>query len=172
AEPGGPVSPTKFHNSVHNTATGYLSIATGNHHSATALAGGPAAVEVALLEALAGLLEGHTGAGGSRDTLLVFAEERLPAPFERADGDPTFAVALHLSTIGDGLELELVPVEDDAAHESWAGPRERLGSTVDALLPLLRAAADFAGGRRDAQSFALVAPGERGSWRATIRERS
>lgn len=92
AEPGGLVSPTKFHNSVHNTATGYMSIASGNHREATAIAGGPHNLDIGLLEALAGLAE----AGG--DVVLIFAEELLPAPFERSEADPTFAVALHLSS--------------------------------------------------------------------------
>lgn len=89
-EPGGPISPTKFHNSVHNTATGYLSIASGNNRESTALAGGPHNLEIGLLESLAGLAE--TG----EDVVLLFAEELLPRPFERSDADPTFAVALHL----------------------------------------------------------------------------
>ena len=29
--------------------------------------------------------------------MLIVAEERLPTPFDRPDGDPTFAVALHFS---------------------------------------------------------------------------
>jgi len=92
AEPGGPVSPTKFHNSVHNTATGYLSIATGNHSEATALAGGPHSLDIGLLEVLAGFAE------GDEEALLVFAEERLPPPFTRDDAEQTFAVALHLAS--------------------------------------------------------------------------
>lgn len=92
AEPGGPVSPTKFHNSVHNTATGYMSIASGNNRESTALAGGPHNLEIGLLETLAGLCE----SGG--DAVLIFAEELLPHPFEREEADPSFAVALHLAT--------------------------------------------------------------------------
>jgi hypothetical protein len=89
AEPQGPVSPTKFHNSVHNTATGYMSIASGNHRESTALAGGPHNLEIAALELLAGLASDHG------DAVLIIAEELLPAPFARPDADPTFAVALH-----------------------------------------------------------------------------
>jgi hypothetical protein len=89
AEPHGPVSPTKFHNSVHNTATGYMSIASGNHRESTALAGGPHNLEIAALELLAGLEVD----GG--DAVLLIAEELLPPPFLRPDADPTFAVALH-----------------------------------------------------------------------------
>ena len=52
--PQGPVSPTKFHNSVHNTATGYMSIASGNHRESTALAGGPHNLEIAAARAARG----------------------------------------------------------------------------------------------------------------------
>jgi hypothetical protein len=89
-EPGGPISPTKFHNSVHNTATGYLSIASGNNRESTALAGGPHNLEIGMLEALAGLAE------SGEDVVLLFAEELLPRPFDRSDAEATFAVALHL----------------------------------------------------------------------------
>ncbi|KAA9131402.1 beta-ketoacyl synthase chain length factor [Marinihelvus fidelis] len=35
------LSPTKFHNSVHNAPVGYWSISTGNHHAGNAVAAGP-----------------------------------------------------------------------------------------------------------------------------------
>lgn len=91
ADPHGPVSPTKFHNSVHNTATGYMSIASGNHREATALAGGAHNLEIAALELLAGL------ASDGGHAVLIVAEEALPAPFARSDADPTFALALHFA---------------------------------------------------------------------------
>ncbi|HLT37496.1 MAG TPA: beta-ketoacyl synthase chain length factor [Enhygromyxa sp.] len=121
ADPQGPVSPTKFHNSVHNTATGYMSIASGNHREATALAGGPHNLEIATLELLAGL------AIDGGDAVLIIAEEALPDPFARPDADPTFAIAVHFAAepagdrhpssldirIGlDGLAWEPDPAED------------------------------------------------------------
>ena len=45
------VSPTKFHNSVHNAAAGYWSIATGCMASSTALSAGAATFGAGLLEA-------------------------------------------------------------------------------------------------------------------------
>ncbi|MFO7562544.1 MAG: beta-ketoacyl synthase chain length factor [Enhygromyxa sp.] len=98
ADPQGPVSPTKFHNSVHNTATGYMSIASGNHREATALAAGAHNLEIAVLELLAGL------AADGGDAVLIIAEEALPAPFGRPDADPTFAMAVHFgaSPAGEG----------------------------------------------------------------------
>lgn len=46
------LSPTKFHNSVHNAPVGYWSISTGDHHAGNAVAGGPmGTIAVSLLEA-------------------------------------------------------------------------------------------------------------------------
>jgi hypothetical protein len=45
------VSPTRFHNSVHNAPAGYWAIATGCMHSSTAVSAGAATFAAALLEA-------------------------------------------------------------------------------------------------------------------------
>ncbi|NVB42506.1 beta-ketoacyl synthase chain length factor [Pseudenhygromyxa sp. WMMC2535] len=163
---GAPISPTKFHNSVHNTATGYLSIASGNHRSSTALSGGSHGLEVGVLEALAGLQE--PGAG---DCLLLFAEEQLPAPMDRPDSDPTFAVAFHLSadageaTQPGALDVELCLVPSSgAAGPGAAGPGaagragDSLGSVWQALLPLLRGLAELEAGGDAVFAPLAVAP--------------
>lgn len=49
--PARAVSPTQFHNSVHNAAAGYWSIATGSRAPATSLSGGRDSFAVALCEA-------------------------------------------------------------------------------------------------------------------------
>lgn len=67
------VSPFRFHNSVHNTASGYLSIAHENRCPATSLAAGWQTAAMALLEAKT-LLEDRGG-----DVLVVVADETLPA---------------------------------------------------------------------------------------------
>lgn len=46
------LSPTKFHNSVHNAASGYWGIATGCHHASTAVSGFDRSFAAGLLEAL------------------------------------------------------------------------------------------------------------------------
>jgi Beta-ketoacyl synthase, N-terminal domain len=48
-----PVSPTQFHNSVHNAAAGYWSIATGSRQAASCLAGHDSTAAAALLKGLA-----------------------------------------------------------------------------------------------------------------------
>ena len=50
--PGKPVSPTQFHNSVHNAPAGYWSIATGSRAATTSLAAGDVTFSVGLLEAM------------------------------------------------------------------------------------------------------------------------
>lgn len=45
------VSPTRFHNSVHNAAAGYWTVATGCHAASTAIAAGSASLAAGLLEA-------------------------------------------------------------------------------------------------------------------------
>lgn len=150
AVPGGPISPTAFHNSVHNTATGYLSIASGNHWPSTALAAGAHALEVGLLEVAAGL----ASASGPDDAIVVIAEERLPVPFARPDADPSFALALHFARTpgrpmhASSRDLHVELVEQHAGALD-AGPRgattlPSLASLVMATRPLLRWLADGA----------------------------
>lgn len=52
------LSPTRFHNSVHNAAAGYWTIGTGAMEPATALSAGSASFAMGLLEALAQLQAG------------------------------------------------------------------------------------------------------------------
>jgi hypothetical protein len=67
------LSPFRFHNSVHNTASGYLSIAHENRAAATSLAAGTDTTAMALLEAMTLLAD----RGG--DALVIVADESLPA---------------------------------------------------------------------------------------------
>ena len=184
----GPVSPTKFHNSVHNTATGYLSIASGNPRESTALAGGPHNLEIGLLETLAGFVE------TPGEAMLIFAEERLPPPFERPDCDPTFAVALHLSSAlepdgrdgrdgRDGgseldLELRLASVEDSPPASVVAPGVDGVGlpTMVSPLVELLRGVAGLRGRGPSSprQPLSLVAgsdPAVEPAWTVTLERR-
>ena len=47
------VSPTDFHNSVHNVAVGYWAIASGSHHPCSSIAGGLDTFPASMLKALA-----------------------------------------------------------------------------------------------------------------------
>lgn len=77
-DPAAPMSPTRFHNSVHNTAAGYVSIATQNRSGNAALTAGAATVAMGLLECVGLVVQ----TGGP--CVLVVAEEALPEPL--ADG--------------------------------------------------------------------------------------
>jgi hypothetical protein len=87
----GKLSPTQFHNSVHNTAGGYASIAAENVSPSTTLTGGRELVASALLEAWC-LVE----ASGS-DVALVLADEVLQPPFDQSDIRMPLAIAMLLS---------------------------------------------------------------------------
>jgi hypothetical protein len=84
-------SPTRFHNSVHNTAAAYLSIAMANHGFSTTLAAGTATPAAALFEAEALLAE----RGG--EVLVLLLDEPPPEPFTFSPTYPIAAAAIHLS---------------------------------------------------------------------------
>jgi Beta-ketoacyl synthase, N-terminal domain len=71
-----PVSPTQFHNSVHNTAAGYWSIATGSRHATTCIACHDATAATALLKAIAEVRSER------RPLLLCVYDVPLPAPLD------------------------------------------------------------------------------------------
>lgn len=92
-DPAAPLSPTKFHNSVHNTAGGYVSIATQNRRGNAALTAGAATLAMGLIEC-AGLI-----AAGEGPALLVIAEETLPEPLAAGRSWAPLAAAFALDAI-------------------------------------------------------------------------
>lgn len=126
------VSPTRFHNSVHNAPAGYWTVATGCRAASTALAAGvgsfAAGLLEAALEALAGrqpvLFAAYDSAATGPLAEIVHAQTSLGAAFVlNADPDERRRATLH-------LRHEPTPVEIDAATHP-----------VAAALPLLRALA-------------------------------
>jgi len=86
-----PLSPTKFHNSVHNAASGYWTIAVGATASATALSGGDDSFGYGLLEAASQCITGHA------PVLLAAYDVAAPLPLATVCTiHQTFAVALVL----------------------------------------------------------------------------
>lgn len=82
------LSPTAFHNSVHNAALGYLSIATANERPSVAIAAGDFGVAMGALESIAAVVDD----GGA--CVFIAVEERVPAPFCAADDErPSVAMA-------------------------------------------------------------------------------
>lgn len=90
------VSPTDFHNSVHNVAVGYWSIASGSHQSCSSVAAAGDTFPASLLKALAQVQS------ESRRVLLVVCEVPFLEPLDAISpvGAP-FGVALDLAPAGD-----------------------------------------------------------------------
>lgn len=84
-------SPARFKNSVHNTASGHVSIATGNMGFSTALAAGGATFAMCLLEAWV-WLETH---GGS--VIVAVADEPLPEHLTSVARYDALGLAIHIS---------------------------------------------------------------------------
>lgn len=73
-----PVSPTQFHNSVHNAPAGYWSIGLGSKAATTALAAGDETFEVALAEA------GLQACARNGAVLLLVAQKAFPPELSKA----------------------------------------------------------------------------------------
>lgn len=140
------VSPTQFHNSVHNAAAGYWSIATGSRRPATCLGCHDESWAAALLTALAGL-----GASGT-PVLLACYDHPLPPPLDvvRPTG-PAFAAALVLAPAGPGPSLHVA--YDPLSPARAAAPDPRFSALAlnpaARALPLLAALAQGGAGTHD-----------------------
>lgn len=140
------ISPTRFHNSVHNAPSGYWSIATRCMAPSTSLCGYDASFGAGLLEALA-FLRAH-----GRPVLLVAYDAPYPEPLlaKRPVRDP-FGVALLLAPEpGAGALARLEATLADGAPDTLADAGlEALRRTVPSArsLPLLALLARRARGR-------------------------
>ena len=144
AEPARMVSPTDFHNSVHNAAAGYWSIATACAKPSTSLSAWDWSFA-------AGLLEAYACAADGAEVLLVAYDIPPPEPLlERRPITSAFATALVLSvraapgciariamSIGDGSADTIA----DSGLEAL-----RVGNPAARALPLLQALAREAAG--------------------------
>ncbi|MDR0965625.1 MAG: beta-ketoacyl synthase chain length factor [Myxococcales bacterium] len=119
-------SPTRFHNSVHNTASGTASIALGNTAFTSAIAAGSQTVQMGFAEAHAWLVtqgQGQQSAGsGSSDLLFVCLDEPPPAPFAPEPAWPLLAVAFHLSTAASSSSSSSSPSHSDQAQDRPVSP--------------------------------------------------
>jgi hypothetical protein len=112
------LSPARFQASVHNTAAGVLSIATGNSGFSTSLAAGPATTSAILLEAC-GIAQLEAA------LLVVVADEPLPAPFGAArPADPAVAVAFALARAADARSLARITIVAAAEPDPYPLPTE------------------------------------------------
>ncbi len=119
------ISPTRFHNSVHNAPSGYWGIATGATHSAHSLAAFDASFGAGLIEAL-----GRLAAEPSQPVLLVAYDAPYPEPLHATRPIPdSFAVAIALAAPSHSTKGPVVTLE------AGCDPPDRL---ADAQLEELR----------------------------------
>jgi hypothetical protein len=109
------LSPTKFHNSVHNAPAGYWTIATHCHAASSAITGGEESFG-------AGLLEAATLAiADDRDVLLASYDIAGTGPLgSMTSTTGPFASALVLSPRADGaaIRLEITPEPGNSGREA------------------------------------------------------
>ena len=134
------ISPTRFHNSVHNAAAGYWTIGAGAMQPTTAISAGGATFAQGLLEALTQL------AGDAEAVLLVAYDSQSTGPLAQIlPSRGLLGAALVLSRYeregAPMLTAELASGEADAAA---AGPLSRhvAGNAMAPMLPLFDALAD------------------------------
>jgi hypothetical protein len=136
------VSPTRFHNSVHNAAAGYWSIATRSREASTSLCAYDASFSAGLIEALTQV------ASWRKPVALIAYDQPYPEPLHSAR--PllgSFGAALVLTPEATGrcsarFELEFLPGEEKPTRMSDSALEElRLGIPAARVLPLLEALA-------------------------------
>ncbi|KAF1689507.1 beta-ketoacyl synthase chain length factor [Pseudoxanthomonas koreensis] len=132
------LSPTRFHNSVHNAAAGYWTIGTGAMEPATALSAGSASFAMGLLEALAQLQ------AGAAAVLLVGYDGASPGPLhEVASSEGLLGGALVLARDAHAGPRLLLQLEDGEAPPAPAGVAD--GNAMAPMLALFDALARGAG---------------------------
>lgn len=148
------LSPTKFHNSVHNAPVGYWTIATSCHAASTALCAHRQSFGAGLLEA-AGLVVAE-----GQPVLLVCSDVATRGPLtEMAGCTVAFGAALLLAPMPGlhslaGLRLSLAPGEPAAV--AWPDPLPAwqagnpAGDALRLLVPLAR---------REPEATTAAAPG-------------
>jgi hypothetical protein len=130
------ISPTRFHNSVHNAAAGYWSIAYGCTDASTSLCAGDASFGAGLLEALSQL------ACSDRPVLLLAYDADYPEPLHSRRPIPdAFGVALLLVPAAATTDLPRVQLTltDAPAATMDSAALEAMRSAIPAArsLPLL-----------------------------------
>ena len=141
SRPAPQVSPTKFHNSVNNTAAGYFSMAVGSSMPSTSIVCWDRGVAAGLIEAAAQHSSGV-------DVLLVVDDLPMPPPlYEHHPFAAPFGAALVLTRERGPRTLASVSLTGEAvigdATTSSDGALEKLrqGNPAAFLLPVLAAIA-------------------------------
>jgi hypothetical protein len=131
------VSPTDFHNSVHNAPSGYWSIATGSRAAATSIAGYDASFAVGLLEAATWVATGEPA------VILVAFDLPPPPPLHaKRPIQSAGGVAMVLSLQATANTLGRLDLSLDSGIETTLPTPAlevlRIGNPALRALPLLR----------------------------------
>ena len=129
----GKLSPTKFHNSVHNTPSGYASISTQNQMQSTTITGGAEIVVSVLCEAIAMVADLET------DVAVTLADEPLMSPFHNESCTTPLGISFVLSPSENRAIAALGSIDRHKLQPMSMSPHfGRLH--VSAALPLIEAA--------------------------------
>jgi hypothetical protein len=149
------ISPTRFHNSVHNAASGYWSISSGAMASSSVLCVRDAGFAAGLLEALTQCVVDDTA------VLLVVYDTGYPQPlYDKRQVPDTMGVAMVLSPRRGERSLARLALDGASCLTAAAAADTMQDAALEALrrsipaaraLPLLEAIA-----RRQARSVALA----------------
>lgn len=137
------ISPTRFHNSVHNAAAGYWTIGAGAMAPATAISAFDASFAQGLLEACAQL------AAGAEAVLLVAYDSPSTGPLGQVSPSAGLlggALVLARGGAGPRIALSLADGEPDAATGPLAA--QAPGNAMAPMLPLFDALAAMHAGCR------------------------
>ena len=130
------VSPTRFHNSVHNAAAGYWTIGTGAMEPATAISAGDGTFAMGLMEALAQL------EAGAPAVLLVAYDGAATGPLKDVlDSTGLLGIALVLARPGGRARLTLRLDPGTGAAPDAAPAEVAAGNAMAPALALLAAIA-------------------------------
>ena len=134
------ISPTRFHNSVHNAPSGYWSIATGSMTPASVLSGYDASFGAGLLEAMTQVVIDNTR------TILLACDTRYPEPLNSARPiSDALGISLVLSPEQTNKALAKITISltDASAHQMNNAELEHLRTSIPAArgLPLLQGVA-------------------------------
>ncbi len=131
AQPDGWISPTQFHNSVHNTAAGYWSIATESRQASTAMGAARETVAMTWLETWCRLMTENPR------LLVVCYDERWPGYLQPGMGTLPVALAMVLEAGDTGRRCGAL-VQDFGVGLPEGLEEMVLRTPVLAVLPLLK----------------------------------
>jgi hypothetical protein len=127
------LSPTRFHNSVHNAAAGYWSIATGCHEPYCALSAGRYTFANGLFAAALQVCADQT------DVLYVAYDIDAHGPQTQiTHSQGILGVALVLTRDGSGTSLELAAVAERSAVTAFAASANAMADSLPLVAALER----------------------------------